>query len=117
MRYRHILLVVAAFVGATANAAAQSGWPEKPVRIIVNFAPGGSTDNAARPFADRLCCAVHGNFPHACLSRIVPAWACGLPGSASGPSALTVACGCAVAYWSAPRDDTSSSQKGCLPTG
>jgi len=24
------------------------------VRIVVNFAPGGSTDNAARPFADRL---------------------------------------------------------------
>lgn len=62
MRYRHILLVVAAFVGATANAAAQSGWPEKPVRIIVNFAPGGSTDNAARPFADRLSKALGQQF-------------------------------------------------------
>jgi len=29
-------------------------WPNKPVKIIVNFAPAGSTDNAMRPFADRL---------------------------------------------------------------
>ncbi len=29
-------------------------WPARPVRIIVNFAPGGSTDNAMRPFAERL---------------------------------------------------------------
>ena len=38
-----------------AGAAAQdaSKWPDRPVRIIVNFAPGGSTDNAIRPFADR----------------------------------------------------------------
>lgn len=38
------------------GAAAQDigNWPNKPVRIIVNFAPGGSTDNAMRPFADRL---------------------------------------------------------------
>src|SRR5262245_54797149 len=42
-------------LGATA-ALAQSAadWPNKTVRVIVNFAPGGSTDNAMRPFADHL---------------------------------------------------------------
>ena len=50
----HMLLVGAALVGLAEKAVAQGNWPEKPVRIIVNFAPGGSTDNAARPFADRL---------------------------------------------------------------
>jgi tripartite-type tricarboxylate transporter receptor subunit TctC len=29
-------------------------WPSKTVRVIVNFGPGGSTDNAMRPFAERL---------------------------------------------------------------
>lgn len=42
--------------------AAQDAWPAKPVRIIVNFAPGGSTDNATRPFADRLSRALGQQF-------------------------------------------------------
>jgi len=45
-----LALTFAAFSPATA----QDVWPSKPVRIIVNFAPGGSTDNATRPFAERL---------------------------------------------------------------
>ena len=48
------LLFAAALVGATESALAQESWPTKPVRIVVNFAPGGSTDNATRPIADRL---------------------------------------------------------------
>ncbi len=54
MKYGHILFVAATLIGGAANASAQENWPTKPVRIIVNFAPGGSTDNATRPFADRL---------------------------------------------------------------
>jgi tripartite-type tricarboxylate transporter receptor subunit TctC len=49
--------------GATqAWAQGVADWPNKTVRIIVNFAPGGSTDNAMRPFADRLARALGQQF-------------------------------------------------------
>ena len=43
-------------LGAATPASAQAGgdWPNKPVRVIVNFAPGGGSDAATRPFTDRL---------------------------------------------------------------
>jgi tripartite-type tricarboxylate transporter receptor subunit TctC len=43
-------------------APAQDAWPAKPVKIIVNFAPGGSTDNSTRPYADRLSRALGQQF-------------------------------------------------------
>ena len=45
-------LLLAALFAAAASASAQ--WPAKPVRFIVPFPPGGSTDVAARTVADRL---------------------------------------------------------------
>lgn len=42
-----------AAVAQGGNQDAQS-WPTKPVRIIVNYPPAGSTDNATRPYAERL---------------------------------------------------------------
>jgi tripartite-type tricarboxylate transporter receptor subunit TctC len=37
-----------------AYAQDAASWPTKPVRFIVNYPPGGSTDNATRPYAERL---------------------------------------------------------------
>jgi tripartite-type tricarboxylate transporter receptor subunit TctC len=48
-----IATTVALFVIATTSAAAQS-WPERPVRIIMPYAPGGAGDSIARPWAEAL---------------------------------------------------------------
>ncbi|MFM9846309.1 MAG: Bug family tripartite tricarboxylate transporter substrate binding protein [Hyphomicrobiaceae bacterium] len=47
-------------VGAAAQTA--ENWPAKPVRVIVNFGPGGSSDNSMRPFAERLSRALGQQF-------------------------------------------------------
>ena len=47
------LLAVLLFACAALPAAAQS-WPQKPVRIVVAYPPGGGIDVLARQLADRL---------------------------------------------------------------
>lgn len=46
----------AAMLVSIAPVSAQDAkdWPNKPVRIIVNFAPGGSADNTMRPYSEKL---------------------------------------------------------------
>jgi tripartite-type tricarboxylate transporter receptor subunit TctC len=48
-----LLLAAALGVGA-GSARAQTEWPSKPVRIVVPFAPGGTTDLTARIVAEQL---------------------------------------------------------------
>jgi tripartite-type tricarboxylate transporter receptor subunit TctC len=49
VRRRHALSLLLA-----TPALAQDGWPRRPIRLIVPYSPGGSTDTVARQLAERL---------------------------------------------------------------
>ena len=55
-------LLALALLSAAAMAQGAADWPNRTVRIIVNFGPGGSADNSMRPFADRLSRALGQQF-------------------------------------------------------
>lgn len=51
---RRALLGAAGLAALSAPALAQSGWPDRPVRLVVPYAAGGPTDAVARIVADRM---------------------------------------------------------------
>ena len=52
---RYLILLLALLVAPVANA---QSWPARPVKLIVGFPPGGSTDLAARALGDKLTAAL-----------------------------------------------------------
>ena len=47
-------LLVLLLVSVWTNASLAQSWPQKPVKVIVPFPPGGVTDSLARITADWL---------------------------------------------------------------
>jgi tripartite-type tricarboxylate transporter receptor subunit TctC len=56
-RGRTAARVLAVFAAFTLEAAAQTTYPAKPIRIVIPFSPGGSTDLMARAIGARLTSA------------------------------------------------------------
>jgi tripartite-type tricarboxylate transporter receptor subunit TctC len=54
--------LLAASLASAGTAAAADNWPERPVKVLVGFAPGGPTDLVARLIAQQLAAQTGKNF-------------------------------------------------------
>jgi len=51
---RRALLATLALAAAPLSAFAQAAYPDKPIRMVIAFPPGGPTDSFSRPVAQKL---------------------------------------------------------------
>src|SRR5579885_1488859 len=51
---RRAVLAGAAAMFAGRSAQAQDGWPQRPIRIVIPTAPGGSPDIASRLLGEKI---------------------------------------------------------------
>lgn len=54
MLNRREFVTAFALASLSSGSAFAQGWPTRPVRLVVPYAPGGTTDAVARIVADRL---------------------------------------------------------------
>lgn len=54
MRFMKVLAGVVAVLAVSAGVARAQDYPNRPVRIVVPYAPGGVTDNSVRVLVDKL---------------------------------------------------------------
>src|SRR4051794_9188505 len=54
MRQRCVLMFGLSALFAAASCAAQTSYPQKPIRMVVGFAPGNSVDTVARLLGEKL---------------------------------------------------------------
>lgn len=52
--HRRSFLLASAVVAMQGTARAQSQWPTRPIRMVIGYPPGGSTDVAGRLLAEQL---------------------------------------------------------------
>lgn len=53
-RLSSLTLLLAAVLAGSAGPVAAQAWPSKPIRIVLQFPPGGSTDSVARILAQSM---------------------------------------------------------------
>lgn len=52
--WRHLFAACVSFLTVAASFAAEPGWPTRPIRLLIPFAPGGGADTLARIITPRL---------------------------------------------------------------
>src|SRR4051812_20367561 len=48
------LIAVATFAVAVPTARAQATYPERPIRLVIPYPPGGVYDSVGRPWAEKM---------------------------------------------------------------
>jgi len=54
VKFRSVVMTVAAFALAFASASTRADWPDKTIKFVVPFAPGGANDLMGRAAADAV---------------------------------------------------------------